>query len=63
LVSHFPSQVSKFNDAFVDDLDRVDFIEKPSDDEDFLDVVIPLCEEEDGSHECGSIDRLFVKIM
>ena len=59
LVNHFPSQISDFNNANFDDFERADIIEKPLKDDDFSGVPIPLCEKEDGNHECKSIGTPF----
>lgn len=60
LINHFPSQISGFNNAFVDDLERADFVKKgPLKIIFFPDMLIPSCEEEQVSQEHGNIEILF----
>ena len=51
LVSHFPFQISEFNDETLDDLKSIDTIKNPLEDEYFSSALVLAYEGEDGSQK------------
>jgi len=59
LVSHLPLQNSDFNDANFYDLERVNSVEEPIEDNKGSHVLFPPCEEEEDSQEYEVIGTHF----
>jgi hypothetical protein len=55
-----PFQISEFNDEFLDDLKRIDVVEKPLEDENIACASTSSCDKQYGSQDDDDVGTLFV---